>query len=149
MTAFGCFKSFCQSGLVCTMSDGLLNGSKWANNSKYLSSNSTRGVHSRFSVRCLEKGLEIIGRPFLGRISSIWFRNYKILKIFSGRNLEYILFFSPCINFIHSVKNNLFCRIVLHLTSPTYHCLGNKTKNKLETWNPTKYWLMLLLANWD
>lgn len=39
-----------------------------------------------------EEGLVVIGRPFLGRLSSICLRNYNKLKYFWGRNLKYIFF---------------------------------------------------------
>lgn len=47
-------------------------------------------------------------------------------------------FFFPLNNFIHSVKNNVFCRVVLHITLLTSQCLGNKSKNKLKRLKPSK-----------
>ena len=46
--------------------------------------------------------------------------------------------FFPLIHFIHSLKNNLLCTIILHLILPNYHCLRNKIKNKLKRLKPSK-----------
>lgn len=69
------------------------------------------------------------------RLSSIWLRNYKKLRYLQGRNLKCLF----SLEFISStVKNNLFCATILHLTLPIYHCLGNKSKNKLKRRKPKK-----------
>lgn len=69
------------------------------------------------------------------RLSSIWLRNYKKLRYLQGRNLKCLF----SLEFISStVKNNLFCATILHLTLPIYYCLGNKSKNKLKRRKPKK-----------